>query len=89
MSRQEYSNIIKQAKENNINVKIQKINNDIQRGVGYEFIVNNLECYCHFDELQFRIAKSVDHSLNRHVFLAEWTLCNRVCLVVYHIIIVK
>ena len=46
MSKQEYSNIIKQAKENNINVKIQKINNDIQRGVGYEFIVNNLECYC-------------------------------------------
>ena len=46
MSRQEYSNIIKQAKENKLNVKIQKINNDIQRGVGYSFIINNLECYC-------------------------------------------
>lgn len=46
MSRQEYSNIIIKAKENNLNVKILKIINDIQRGVGYEFIVNNLECYC-------------------------------------------
>ena len=46
MSRQEYSNIIVTAKENNLNVKILKIINDIQRGVGYEFIVNNLECYC-------------------------------------------
>lgn len=46
MSRQEYINIIFKAKENNLNVKIQKLNNDIQRGVGYEFIVNNLECYC-------------------------------------------
>ena len=46
MSRQEYSNIILKAKENNLNVNIQKLNNDIQRGVGYEFIVNNLECYC-------------------------------------------
>lgn len=46
MNKQEYTNIICKAKENKLNIKIRKINSDIKRGIGYGFIINNLECYC-------------------------------------------
>lgn len=44
MSNIEYSNLLKKCKEHNINVKIDIINNLIQRGTDYSWFINNLEC---------------------------------------------
>jgi hypothetical protein len=46
MSLAEYNKIVTKCRELNINASINTLNSLIHRGITFDFLINNLECFC-------------------------------------------